>query len=236
MGENFDKTKKQLAFSKIKFLSYLILILLCITILGTTFTWYFISKGSQNQLKFGQVTFDDATTIVMSSYLSHAIAGDPIVDTQVSFKKLASSRPMYVRAKLSFESDAASASEETMRRYLSTLRQDTVFNIVTTNQNGAVWKPKVENYTYLVSASNSNNMFSVTDTYTYILTTRVSIPLEQLVQGPNLDQYLKKIKFTIAFEAIQSENIETNFVILVNYFDNAFPESAAEKYIIETFE
>ena len=95
--------KKEMSLKQIKVISYLVFTIICVAIVGTTFAWYFITKGSENRLVFGQIILDHENEFEMSDVVGHAIAGDDIVNTEVSVRKTADSKPMYIRAKLSFK-------------------------------------------------------------------------------------------------------------------------------------
>lgn len=234
-----------MSLKKIKLISYLSLAIVCVLVIGTTLAWYFISKSSDNVLTFGQITLDKTQQITMSDIIGHAIAGDAIVDTEVSVRKTADSKPMYIRAKLSFKLSNQLSEEDkqdvTLQSYLSILREHTQFNIVTTAQHGAVWSAKEGNYVYLIKQGTTKDMFMVDNAEKYVLTNKISLPLNELKQievevkdasgnviGTNILQYGKYVIFTIAFEAIQSDYVEYNFMAIKNYFFSAYPEEEAE--------
>ena len=111
------------------------------------------------------------------------------------------------------------------------MKQHTEFNLVTTNQYGAVWTAKDGDYCYLVKQGTTRDMFIVNNTNSYILTNLVKLPLNELKQIENVDngvhqilQYGKKIVFTISFQSIQSDNVEYNFVAIKNYFNSVYGE------------
>ena len=236
-----------MSLKQIKVISYLVLTIICVAIVGTTFAWYFITKGSENRLVFGQIILDHENEFEMSDVVGHAIAGDDIVNTEVSVKKTADSKPMYIRAKLSFKLSEdlteAERNDPMLIQYLNAIRRYTNFNLETASQNGATWTVREGNYTYLVKHGTTRDMFMVEDDYKYVLTNKVTLPLNELRQieqdikdpqtgaviGTKIWQYGQSVIFTISFEAIQSDNVEYNFIAIKNYFNTVYPEGDDEK-------
>ncbi len=240
--------KKEMTLKQIKVISYLALAIVCVCLIGTTFAWYFITKKSDNVLTFGQIELDKSEQITMSDIIGHAIAGDAIVNTEVSIRKAVDSKPMYIRAKLSFKLSSqlpeAERNDVTLNNYLKIIREHTQFNIVTTSQHGAVWTAKEGNYVYLVNQGTTKDMFKVDNNEKYVLTNKVTLPLNELKQieadlkdadgnviGTSILQYGKFVVFTISFEAIQSDYVEYNFMAIKNYFNSVYPEEADEKIV-----
>lgn len=177
---------------------------------------------------------EDNTKVEMTETITHAIAGDKIVDSELSVCKDPNSKPMYIRAKLSFRLKNENETDVTINSYLEILKKHTEFNIVTTPQHGAVWTEKDGDYCYLVREGTTRDMFIVENAESYVLTNLVKLPLLELKQiegdveveegvfETQILQYGKKIVFTIAFESIQSDNVEHNFIAIKNYFNSVY--------------
>ena len=75
-----------------------------------------------------------------------------------------------------------------------------------------MWTTKSGNYVYLVHDAEGEDYdgtpFKVTDTTTYKLLDRFIIPTS-ITTLPNNTQYMAEVRFTLAFQAIQADNLDS---------------------------
>ena len=224
--------------SKVSTIKYLpvLLILLSITIMvGSTFAYFTDRKDTSSDLTFSKVELSSDTTLGIDGVLFDVIPGSRIVDGAVAFSKAIDSEAIYVRAKISFTLPEEYEDDEGMLSIIDALRSATDFNIISTEQNGAVWSEKQGNYFYLMEATSEGtptNLKRVDTIDTYTLSNEMVIPrsLEQLEDNA---QYMKSINFHIAFEAIQADNISNELEATKETFNAVFPEEEIEEIPIK---
>jgi len=206
-----------------------LLILLSITLMIASTLAYFSDKvDSESSLTFGKVELSNETMVGVDGVLFDVLPGMKIIDGEVAFSKSIDSNDILVRAKLAFSLPKEFEKDNDMQAFIKQLRNSTDFNIVSENQNQAVWSVKDGNYFYLLDANDNTKLKVVNDIYTYKLATTIEIP-RSLTQLEDNAQYMKSVNFHIAFEAIQSDNVDNSLDEAKILFDEVFPTPENEK-------
>lgn len=211
-----------------RYLPVLIILLSITVIVGSTFAYFTDRKEDTSNLTFSKVELSSETTTGVNGTIRDVIPGTKLVDGALEFSKAIDSEAIYVRAKISFSLPEEYADDEDMKTLLDNLRGSTDFNIVATEQNGAVWSAKDGNYFYLLNADDTNKLMRVDTIDTYVLSNEVVVPrdLESLEDNA---QYMKSINFHIAFEAIQADNVSNILSETKVIFNQLYPSVENER-------
>lgn len=212
-----------------KYLPIFIILLSLTVITGSTFAFFADRNIDNADITFGKVELSDGTNVGQTKVITDALPGTPIMDEVLAFAKATESQPIYVRAKLSFS--LVDEGNETINAFLDELRNATADAMGIGGQvagTNAYWSEKDGNYVYLTDETGTD-LFSVTDSTLYTLTsTNITIPTS-LTQGDDYSQYMQQIRFNFAFQAIQSTNIVGTLTEKKAIFDEIFPEAVSEQ-------
>lgn len=208
-----------------KLLKYLpvLIILLSVTIMvGSTFAFFNDKTDKSSNLNFDKIELSEETSVGIKGEILDLIPGSTIVDYPISFSKAIDSKPIYVRAKLSFSLPEKYRDDLRMQEVLNEIRQSSDVNILSDEQNGAVWSSKQGSYFYLLDSSDLTKLKRVDTTYTYTLSDAISLPRD-FEQFEDKYQYMNTINFHIAFEAIQADNVSNVLKETKITFSEVFP-------------
>ena len=212
-----------------RYLPVLIILLSLTVITGSTFAFFADRNTDDADITFGKVELSDGTNVGQTKIITDAIPGTPIMDETLAFAKAVDSQPIYVRAKLSFS--LIDEGNTTINAFLEELRTATADSMGIGGQvagTSAYWSAKDGNYVYLTDEAGTD-LFSVTDSTLYTLTTaNITIPTS-LTQGDDYSQYMEQIRFSFAFQALQSANVTGSLVDKKAIFNEIFPEYASEQ-------
>lgn len=223
------KTRKFNVYNFSKYLPVAIILLSLSIIIGSTFAYFTDNKQAESTLVFSKVELSSESTTGINGTLQDVIPGALLIDSPVTFSKAIDSEPMYVRVKVSYSLPVELQSNQAMLDYVNILREAKSYDVVSTEQNGAVWSTKNGNYFYLLDSADNTRLKVVDDVYTYKFTDSIIIPrdLEQLDEQA---QYMQVINFHLAFEAIQAENVSDSLSETKEIFNSLFPQSDSESY------
>ena len=213
-----------------KYLPVLIIIFSLTIILGSTFAYFTNKVVRESNFVISKIELSGETTTGINGVIQDALPGTPLIDGKLQFSKSIDSEPLYVRAKLSFSLDSTYQADEGMQSLIDDIRNSTDFNIISTEQNGAVWSAKQGNYFYLLDSTDNTKLKRVDTIDTYVLSNEIVVPrdLEQLEDN---FQYMKSINFHVAFEAIQADNVSDVLATTKATFNELFQETDNEKFI-----
>lgn len=206
----------------IKYLPIFILLLSVTIMVGSTFAYFSDSTDVDSSFTFDKVELSNETNVGYDGKLQDVIAGSKLVSVPVSFSKAVDSAPIYVRAKISFSLPKEIRDDEKMQQLLHTLRTEIEITLSNEVQNGAVWSERQGDFFYLLNSDNKSTLKVVDDTSTYVLSDSIDIP-RSLKQLDDNYQYMKSVNFTIAFEAIQADNVSDDLYATKKIFHEVFP-------------
>jgi len=227
------KRKNSNSFAKVsKYLPVFIILLSLTIILGSTFAYFTDKVERTSDLTFSKVELSSETTTGINGTIKDVIPGTPLVNGALKFSKSIDSEAIYVRAKISFTLPNEYKDDNDMKEMVDLLRSATDFNIVSEEQNGAVWSAKSGNYFYLLNSMDASKLTRVDTIDTYTLSNEIVVPrdLKNLLDNA---QYMKSINFHVAFEAIQADNVSDVLSETKEVFNTLFPESESEKSTIK---
>lgn len=223
-----NKIKKS-KFEITKYLPVFIILIALTILIGSTLAYFTDREDEEETLTFGKVELSNATNPGVSGVIRDAIPGSELVKGKIEFSKSIDSAPIYVRAKISFT--LVNQNNTAMIPYLEALRNAEEIGLITTTQNGnAVWSAKEGNYYYLLDSADTTKLKIVDTIDTYVLTNSFIVPRD-LEQLPDMAQYMESVRFNLAFEAIQADNVSTDMAEVKELFNQTFPESANEKIV-----
>jgi len=223
------KTRKFNIHNLSKYVPVAVILLAVSIIIGSTFAYFTDSKQDEGALIFSKIELSNESTTGINGTLQDVIPGTPLIDSPITFSKSIDSEPMYVRVKMSYSLPSELQNDEDMLEYVTLLREAKSYDVVATEQNGAVWSTKNGNYFYLLDSADNTRLKVVDDIYTYKFTDSIIIPRD-LEQLPEHAQYMQVINFHLAIEAIQANNVSDLLNDTKAVFESVFPQNENEVY------
>ena len=211
--------------SKTTILSVALICVSVLIILATSLAYFTDKKFANDSLSFGKVELSEGTKAGITKRLIDVLPGDVIIDDKLSITKSNESENIFVRAKISFESESTNVS---VISFLNELRsfKTSEFNVSTETIEGtnAKWSEKRGNYIYLVN--DANKMYSISDTKEYVLTDSIVLPTSFKGDG---SQYFEEITLNFEWQAIQGTGVDDTIEGAEVIFNQLFAESSFEK-------
>ena len=199
----------------------LIVLSICV-ILGTTLAYFTDTRDTTNPVNFGKIEISVNEPFEETIPIKNALPGDKIVD-KISFTKAIDSEDMYVRVKAVYETTSTVPGVQDLVDEINT------YSIDLATGADYVWDTSYINYYYLVTASNADTLYNVTEPSEIVFTDEISIPRE-LRQLDNYAQYMETISLKIEIQAIQSQGVSSTLTDV----NDAFSETLGEAEILPT--
>ncbi len=196
-------------------LSAIMIILSVCLILGVTLAYFTDTRRSESAVNFGKIEISVDEPFSEEVTLKDVLPGDKLTDA-IKFSKAVDSEPMYIRAKVSFESDDASLS--------SLIDELNTSAIETVDGTDYVWSGKKGKFYYLVEAGDTSRAFAVCDTSEITLTNAIELP-RSLNQMADYGQYFKEITLKVELQAIQVASVNNNIIEIDSVFEELFGEA-----------
>ena len=206
-------------YARITYISFFIILIAVSILTVSTFAYFSSQTNSHSNMTFGIIRLSDDTQVGFKGSIRDALPGTRLINETVKFKKADESQPIYVRVKLKFVTDSQNSAVLDM---LDVLNAYIDFGTYESAQYGSVWGQKNGDYVYLMTALDDSVLYAVTSTSEYILTENIVLPT-QLTQSANYALYMQSIYFELAFQAIQTANMQNfTFQEIADMFDLIF--------------
>jgi hypothetical protein len=200
---------------KSNLLSYIIIVVLTLSILASITLAYFTSRyRGESSVSFGTITLKssiDPQTNSSLRDLNSVVAGQKVLSDDIKVNIANDSEDLVLRANISFSTDD---SDENFINWINVNFNSTDYidSIINKNDSSYIWK-KNGNWYYLTNDGNIVTTLSnenKTDDYVFISQNDFFIPtkLKQFQNGDNLTyQYNKSLIIEVSFSSVQRANL-----------------------------
>ncbi len=223
MKQDSTKTKKP---SWIR--TYLTIGLIAIVLVSSaclTFAYFMDNNEEDARVSFGIIEIDREFSIFRTGHTDNVLPGGILVD-QVSFKKSARSRNIYVRVRIEF------GVSESSNPAIVTIADGLNANIAAQTYvgSGYKWVYGGDGYYYLCKNQAIEEMYHVTNINEYIFSTEIKYDVNsgQLFSSTDIEnneilQYQQAVEVSVNIQAVQSENLPAGLSYTINQVKTIFP-------------